>query len=259
MNLPRARKRFGQHFLVDAHVITQIVELIAVREHDHLVEIGPGRGALTAPLAATGARLSVIEIDRDLGAFIRGKFDQNPKFELHLVDALRFDFASLNGRAGVRVVGNLPYNISTPLILKLVEQAAHIQDMTFMLQKEVVDRLAANPGSKAYGRLSVMVQAQARVESFFEVPALAFSPPPKVVSKLVRITPQPMDLSIESRRQLESCVRTAFGQRRKTIKNTLGKHIPHDVLARCGIELERRAEEISVEEYVHLARSISPG
>jgi len=258
VNLPRARKRFGQHFLVDAHVIAQIIELISPRERDHLVEIGPGRGALTAPLVATGARLSVIEIDRDLGAFIRGKFDPSPKFELHLVDALKFDFASLNGPAGVRVVGNLPYNISTPLILKLVGQAAHIQDMTFMLQKEVVDRLAASPGSKAYGRLSVMVQSQARVESFFEVAAQAFSPPPKVISKLVRITPQSTGLSAESRAQLESCVRTAFGQRRKTIKNTLGKQISHEILASCGIELERRAEEISVDKYVRLARSICP-
>jgi 16S rRNA (adenine1518-N6/adenine1519-N6)-dimethyltransferase len=253
---PRARKRFGQHFLVDPHVIDQIVALISPGEREHLVEIGPGRGALTAPLLATGARLSVIEIDRDLAAFVRAEFGHQPNLEVHLADALDVDFATLEGDAPMRVVGNLPYNISTPLILNLVEQAC-IRDLTFMLQKEVVDRLTAAPGSKHYGRLSVMVQSRARVESFFEVTPMAFEPPPKVTSKLVRITPQRNGLSPRCKRELESCVRIAFEQRRKILKNTLGKQFNHGVLHRCGISLENRPEDITVDAYVRLAKSLS--
>lgn len=256
MKLPRARKRFGQHFLVDGYVIDKIVTLIAPAPIDHLVEIGPGRGALTAPLAATGVRLSVIEIDRDLAAFIAHKFRDHVNFDVHLEDALTVDLSSLNGHDGLRVVGNLPYNISTPLILRLLEQTTLIRDMTFMLQKEVVDRLAAGPGSKDYGRLSVMVQSQSRVEPHFDVPPEAFDPPPKVTSKLVRITPQARGPALQCRAQLERCVRIAFSQRRKTLRNTLGKHVDHDVLAACGIDLRRRAEEISVAAYVSLANTL---
>ncbi len=257
MSPPRARKRFGQHFLIDPHVIDEIMALICARKHDHLVEIGPGRGALTAPLLASGARLSVIEIDRDLAAFIIARLGCNPNLEVHLANVLDVDFATLNEGAPMRVIGNLPYNISTPLILNLIDQAACIRDMTFMLQKEVVDRLAASPGSKDYGRLSVMVKSRARVEPSFDVLPAAFDPPPRVTSKLVRITPQQDSLSHEGRRELESCVRIAFAQRRKILKNTLGKCISHDLLIHCGIALERRPEEINVDAYVHLARSLS--
>jgi len=257
VNPPRARKRFGQHFLVDRGIIAEIVNLISPQDNDHLVEIGPGRGALTRPLMATGVRLSVIEIDRDLAAIVAKEFSRRANFELHLGDALEFDFASLSGDDQIRVVGNLPYNIATALILRLIDQAPHIQDMTFMLQQEVVDRLAANPGSKDYGRLSIMVQSRAMVEPFFDVGPTAFEPPPKITSTMVRITPQNVGLSIGVLGHLEACVRTAFGQRRKTIRNTLGKRVDNDILAACGIGAGQRPEEISVEAFVHLAQTIA--
>jgi 16S rRNA (adenine1518-N6/adenine1519-N6)-dimethyltransferase len=254
---PYARKRFGQHYLVDEEVIDQIVALIATRPTDQLIEIGPGRGALTAPLARLGGRLTVIEVDRELGAIIERNFGHQTGFTIHIEDALKVDYPSLIDAGSVRVVGNLPYNISTPLILKLMDQQMAIDDMTFMLQKEVVDRLAATPGTKAYGRLSVIVQSKGRVEPFFEVPPLAFAPPPKVTSKLVRITPQSGALSPLQREHLESSVRIAFGQRRKTIKNTLGKMVEHDVLQDCGISLKERPEDITVACYVRLAQALA--
>lgn len=259
MSPPFARKRFGQHFLVDPGVIDQIIELIAPKPTDHLIEIGPGRGALTAPLLERGPQLTVIEIDRDLGAIINSKFDHHPRLKIHIEDALNVDFPTIIGPARVRVVGNLPYNISTPLILKLMDQPELIENMTFMLQKEVVERLAAVPGTKDYGRLSVMVQSQGQVEPFFDVPPHAFSPAPKVTSKIVRITPQSPQLSVAGLGQLESCVRIAFGQRRKTIKNTLGKSVSHDILEVCGIGLKQRPEEIGVSAYVRLAQLLTAG
>ena len=257
MSLPYARRRFGQHFLVDPAVIDQIIDLIGPTPADRIIEIGPGRGALTTPLVEHRAHLTVIEIDRDLGVAIKDEFGHEPRFKIQIEDALSVDYPALIGADRVRVVGNLPYNISTPLILKLMAHHTLIQDMTFMLQKEVVDRLCAVPGTKAYGRLSVMVQSQGQVEACFEVPPLAFAPPPKVTSKLVRITPQSRSLSSDAQAQLETNVRVAFGQRRKTIKNTLGKIVSHEVLAACGIDLTQRAEEISVDTYVRLAKALS--
>ncbi len=254
MSLPFRRKRFGQHFLTDRAIIDEIIELINPRPTDHLVEIGPGRGALTASMVNKGMFLSVIEIDRDLAAIVIKEFGHHPNFKLHVEDALKIDYSMVARSKSIRVIGNLPYNISTPLILKLTDQGGLIEDMTFMLQKEVVDRLAARPGTKDYGRLSVMVQSQGQVEPSFEVPPTAFAPPPKVTSKLVRITPQRQTLSTAGRSHLESSVRTAFGQRRKTIKNTLGKVVPHDALEACDIGLMQRPEEIEVAAYVRLAQ-----
>ena len=254
MSLPFRRKRFGQHFLIDRAIIDLIVELIDPRPTDHLVEIGPGRGALTASMVKKGMFLSVIEIDRDLAAIVSKEFGHHPNFKLHVEDALKIDYSMVARSKSIRVIGNLPYNISTPLVLKLADQGGLIEDMIFMLQKEVVDRLAARPGTKDYGRLSVMVQSQGQVEPSFEVPPTAFAPPPKVTSKLVRITPQLQTLSTAGRSHLESSVRIAFGQRRKTIKNTLGKVVPHDVLEACDIGLMQRPEEIEVAAYVRLAQ-----
>ncbi len=256
VSIPYARKRFGQHFLVDPAVIDQIIDLIAPAPAERMIEIGPGRGALTLPLVEHRVHLTVIEIDRLLASAIGDEFGDEPGFKIEIEDALNVDYPALIGANRVRVVGNLPYNISTPLILKLISHHALIHDMTFMLQKEVVDRLCAVPCTKAYGRLSVMVQSQAQVEACFEVSPLAFAPPPKVTSKLVRITPQSNSLSANAQAQLESNVRAAFGQRRKTVKNTLGKIVPHEILAASGIDLAQRAEEISVDTYVRLAKAL---
>ncbi|MDA0822740.1 MAG: 16S rRNA (adenine(1518)-N(6)/adenine(1519)-N(6))-dimethyltransferase RsmA [Proteobacteria bacterium] len=252
----RARKRFGQHFLIDQYTIDQIIELIAPVQGEHFVEIGPGRGALTAQLIRYNVPLDVIEIDRDLAQIINSKFGEFPNFNLHIGDALKTDYATFRNPGTLRIVGNLPYNISTPLILQLISQCSVIQDMTFMLQKEVVDRLAASPGSKDYGRLSVMVQSYAQVAGYFEVPPAAFDPPPKVISKLVRITPQNRGISPDTYRCLEYCVRLAFGQRRKTVKNSLGREISLDVIEKCGIDLKQRPEEIQVETYLLLAKAL---
>lgn len=251
------RKRFGQHFLVDNFVINDIIGLIAPREDEHLVEIGPGRGALTALLHSRVARLSIIEIDRELAASMNERYGKQANFDLLLGDALEVDYGALQSKQKLRLVGNLPYNISTPLILKLIEFSASIEDMTFMLQKEVVDRLAATPNSKDYGRLSIMVQSQADVSSYFEVEPTAFEPPPKVTSKLIRIAPQERQLTPSGLQHLAQCTRVAFGQRRKTLRNTLGKTFSHDLLEDCGIDLARRAEEISVDKFCALAQTLS--
>ena len=257
MSQLRARKRFGQHFLVDDFVIDDIIALIAPREDEHLVEIGPGCGALTALLHNRVARLSVIEIDRDLAASMNERYGKQANFDLLLGDALKVDYGALQSKQKLRVVGNLPYNISTPLILKLIEFSVNIADMTFMLQKEVVDRLAATPNSKDYGRLSIMVQSQANVSSYFEVGPTAFDPPPKVTSKLVRIAPQGRRLTPAGLQHLAQCTRIAFGQRRKTLRNTLGKTFSHGLLEDCGIDMARRAEEISVDTFCTLAQTLS--
>lgn len=257
MNVPRARKRFGQHFLIDDTVIAHIVDLINAKSGEHLVEIGPGRSALTVPLLAAASALTVIEIDRDLGRTLSLRFADNDKFRLVLGDALQIDFGKIAAGDPLRVVGNLPYNISTPLILSLLAQAPHICDMTFMLQKEVVDRLAGRPDTKDYGRLSVMVQSQCQVEAFFEVLPDAFDPPPKVMSKLVRITPHAEPLDPKVRDALEQCVRIAFNQRRKTLNNTLGKHYARVTIDDADIDLAQRPGEIPVDAYVRLATLIA--
>ena len=186
-----ARKRFGQNFLQDGGVINNILRAINPLPEEHLVEIGPGQGALTQQLSASGCQLDVIELDRDLVPGLLAAFSVNPRFKLHSADALKFDFNSLvSGAVPLRVVGNLPYNISTPLIFKLLENTAIIQDMHFMLQLEVVDRLAASPGNKDWGRLGIMAQYHCEVEKLFEVPPEAFNPQPKVQSAIVRLAPR---------------------------------------------------------------------
>jgi 16S rRNA (adenine1518-N6/adenine1519-N6)-dimethyltransferase len=253
----RSRRRFGQNFLRDPGIIDRIVAAIQPRPDDHLVEIGPGQGALTGPLLASGCRLDAVELDRDLVPVLLAAFGLNPRFTLHNTDALRFDVSQLqDGGAPLRVVGNLPYNISTPLIFHLLEGAAHIADMHFMLQREVVQRLAAAPGSGDYGRLGIMAQYACRVESLFEVPPEAFTPRPRVHSAVVRLIPyRESPWPTCDRRRLARVVQAAFAQRRKTLRNTLKGLIDAEGLAALGIDPGARAETLGLEQFIALANA----
>ena len=257
----RARKRFGQNFLHSESVIRRIVGTIAPARDDRIVEIGPGMGALTVPMLALVDKLDVVELDRDLVAELPERLGHPDNLVIHQADALAFDFRALAGGDGhdnhLRIIGNLPYNISTPLLFHLLDQADVVKDMHFMLQKEVVDRLAASPGTKAWGRLGVMTQARARVTLLFRVPPGAFTPAPKVESAVVRVVPR--TLSDRQRRLLpflEKVVRAAFGQRRKTLKNTLKGVLDDHELNGLEIEPGRRAETLSLEEFGKMAEWI---
>ena len=247
------RKRFGQNFLRDESVITAIARAIAPTDTDNLVEIGPGEGALTEALITSGCHLDAIELDRDLRTRLLAAFSSYPKFTLHSADALTFDFASLAQGQNIRVVGNLPYNISTPLIFKLLDYGPRITDMHFMLQLEVVQRLAASPGSKDWGRLGVMAQFQCEVEQLFEVPPEAFYPPPKVQSAIVRLTPrlEPRWPDVD-REALGKIVTQAFSQRRKTLRNNFKNVLTDEQLKRAGVEPSARAETLSIDQFVAL-------
>ena len=246
-----ARKRFGQHFLVDHGVIDGIVRAIDPQPGEAVVEIGPGLGALTRPLLQRCGALTVIELDRDLAVRLR----QQAGLEVVQADVLKVDFSELgvcaSGRK-LRVVGNLPYNISTPILFHLADHTAQVQDQHFMLQKEVVERMAAAPGSKAYGRLSVMLQWRYQIESVLDVPPGAFDPPPRVDSAVVRMVPLPVDASVDAAR-LSELVTTAFSQRRKLLRHTLGRWIEAQGL-QTDFNLQRRAEEVPLAEYLALAR-----
>src|SRR5690606_4012868 len=222
-SIHRARKRFGQNFLVDHGIIRDIVRAIHPRAHDHIVEIGPGKGAITQLLADSCENLSVIELDRDLVPWLKVRFEHHPNFQLFQADALAFDFAQLTQPdRRLRIVGNLPYNISTPLIFHLLSYSDTVLDMHFMLQKEVVKRMAASAGDSAYGRLGIMVQYYCAVEELFEVPPTAFDPAPKVDSAIVRLTPhRQLPYPANNVRVLEKLVNLAFQQRRKTLRNAL--------------------------------------
>ena len=249
-----ARKRFGQHFLTDGLVIDDIVDAIAPQPGQALVEIGPGLGALTKPLLQRCQSLTVIELDRDLAERLRLRAG----LTVIEADVLRVDFAALAQQAGqkLRVVGNLPYNISTPILFHLLESADSIADQHFMLQKEVVDRMAAAPGCKDYGRLTVMLQWRYRVASVLAVPPEAFDPPPRVHSAVVRMTPLPLDTRVDAAR-LQSLVAAAFSQRRKLLRHTLGRWLEAEGVE-SSFDLQRRAEEVPVAEYLALARRPSP-
>ena len=249
-----ARKRFGQHFLADDSVIHAIVRAIAPRPGEAVVEIGPGLGALTYAMRDHCGALTVIELDRDLAARLR----RQSELTVIEADVLKVDFNALAAAAGqkLRVVGNLPYNISTPILFHLLEACAVVQDQHFMLQKEVVERMAAAPGSKDYGRLSVMLQWRYRIESVLDVPPEAFDPPPRVDSAVVRMEPLPADDGVDAAR-LGALVAVAFSQRRKILRGTLGRWIEQQRL-QTGFDLQRRAEEVPVDEYLALAR-LRPG
>ena len=248
----QARKRFGQHFLADRGVVEDIVDAIDPRPGEALVEIGPGLGALTLPILERSQRLCVVELDRDLAERLR----RNPALEVIESDALKVDFAALaaSREHKLRLVGNLPYNISTPILFHLLPAAAAVQDQHFMLQKEVVDRMAASPATKAYGRLSVMLQWRYHIESLFEVPPEAFEPPPRVNSAVVRMLPWPAPAALDAG-LLEELVQVAFSQRRKLLRHTLGRWL-EDRAWGGAFDVQRRAEEVPVAEYVTLAQAL---
>ncbi len=253
---PVAKKRFGQHFLNDVHYIERIVAAINPQAADTMVEIGPGPGALTAPLLERLGHLHAVEIDRDLAAALRKRYPAE-KFTLHETDVLEFDFSVLGGR--FRAVGNLPYNISTPFLFHLATYAERLIDGTFMLQKEVVDRMVAEPGTEAYGRLSVMLQVRFRMQQLFDVPPEAFTPPPKVNSAIVRMVPLAAERSRARDEDLFGRMVTAgFGQRRKTLGNTLKPFLSAADMAAVGIDAKRRAETLSVDEFIALADAVKP-
>ncbi len=251
----RARKRFGQHFLVDTSVIDAIVHAIAPTEQDTVVEIGPGQGAITTPLLARAGNMHIVELDRDLAKTLRQRYANESKLTIHEADALRFDFSSLGER--LRIVGNLPYNISTPLLFHLLDFRERVVDMHFMLQKEVVDRMAASPGSRTYGRLGIMLGCFFNIESLFEVDCLAFDPPPDVTSAIARLVPLPAGTyDIHDAARLSRLVATAFSQRRKTLRNALRQVADEALLESVGIDPRLRPEAISIAEYVRLANTL---
>jgi 16S rRNA (adenine1518-N6/adenine1519-N6)-dimethyltransferase len=255
MSRHRPRKRFGQHFLVDPGVIGAIIDAIRVRDGDRIVEIGPGQGALTGLLARTGCEFHAVELDRDLAARLRGEFAGTGNVTIHEADALTFDFASLGDN--LRVVGNLPYNISTPLLFHLLQYRDRLVDMHFMLQKEVVDRMAAEPGSKAYGRLTIMLGVHFDVEALFDVGRDAFEPPPDVMSSVVRLVPLPAGTyDIDDAERFAKLVSQAFSQRRKTIRNSLRGMVDEDTLQFVGIDPGLRPEAIPIADYVGLANAL---
>jgi 16S rRNA (adenine1518-N6/adenine1519-N6)-dimethyltransferase len=258
MTSHRARKRFGQHFLHDRHIIDRIVKALGATADDHVIEIGPGTGALTRQLTASLAHLDAVELDRDLITHLESEFSP-AKLTLYQDDALRFDFCQLARHGGkLRLIGNLPYNISTPLLFHLLDQSDCIQDMLFMLQKEVVQRLCSAPGGKEYGRLSVMIQYRCAVEKLFDVPPSAFTPPPRVDSAVVRLVPhrQP-PVAVNDPERFAQLVSAAFASRRKTLRNNLKGLLSAEQMTSLGIDPTRRAETLSLAEFAALSNAVS--
>ena len=252
----RARKRFGQHFLIDPGVVDAIVSAIAPRPGDTLLEIGPGTGALTEALARRADRLHLVELDRDLAERQRQRWRNDERVTVHEADALAFDYPALGTR--LRVVGNLPYNVSTPLLFNLLEHRDSLIDMHFMLQKEVVDRIAAAPGSKRYGRLSVALQTWFEAGALFDVPPEAFDPPPAVHSAVLRLLPRGEDALLpHDPAALNRLLTAAFGQRRKTLRNALGNVVDASTLSETGIDPGARAETVDPRSWVRLANRIA--
>jgi 16S rRNA (adenine1518-N6/adenine1519-N6)-dimethyltransferase len=252
------RKRFGQNFLHDPAVIGRIVQAINPQAGDCLVEIGPGQGAITLPLLQAAGELIVVELDRDLIGPLADRCRDIGVLTVHNADALSFDFSALAADRPLRVVGNLPYNISTPLLFHLLGQHTCIRDMHFMLQKEVVERMAAAPGSGAYGRLSIMLQYRCRVTPLFTIGSGAFNPPPKVDSAFVRLEPHATPpVTLDDEAVFADLVRTAFMQRRKTLRNTLRTLLDADEISAAGIDPAARAETLSLAEFAELANVVA--
>ena len=249
------RKRFGQNFLHDHNIIYNILSSLQAKPGEHWVEIGPGMGALTEPLLNLELRLDVVELDRDLVSLLKDKFKQHANLEIFSADALRFDFSALvKNNEKLRIIGNLPYNISTPLMFHLLDNAQCIDDMHFMLQKEVVDRICAAPGSKKYGRLSVMMQYYCATELLFDVPPESFDPAPKVMSAIVRLVPhQQPPVEVNDITMLNRVVVQAFSQRRKTLRNSLKKLIEEDAIIAINIDPTLRAEALSLADFAKLS------
>jgi len=251
------RKRFAQNFLHDQQVIDRIIASIAPQSTDLLLEIGPGQAALTKPLIASAAELHVLEIDRDLVAQLEKKFAHISNITIHSCDALQVDFSEISGGRPFRLIGNLPYNISTPLIFHLLRWHELVTDMHFMLQKEVVDRMASGPGSKAYGRLSVMTQFRCSITPLFDVQPESFSPSPRVCSSVVRFQPlRAPPFKLGSDKSLEQVVAAAFSQRRKTLRNSLRKLFSAEQILATGIDPGQRAEQLSLSQFATLARAL---
>ena len=261
----KPRKRFGQNFLQDQNIIGRLITAIKPEAGQNMVEIGPGQAALTTPLLEKLGKLHAVELDRDLINLL--ETTMAPKgLTVHACDALKFDFTTLLTDTPLRVVGNLPYNISTPLLFHLLSYEQRIKDMHFMLQLEVVDRLAAGPGSKTYGRLSVITQYYCQIDKLFNVPPGAFFPPPKVMSAIVRLIPRKFSITASSETNLKKLVTTSFSQRRKTLRNNLKQILSSDQLGILEEQLEShntlifklsdRPETLSVEDYVMLSNII---
>lgn len=255
----QARKRFGQNFLHDQNIIDRIVSAINPRAEDNLVEIGPGLGALTYPVLKTAGQLDVIELDRDIIPHLKAGAENLGELRIHSHDALKFDYSSLvkEGKS-LKVFGNLPYNISTPLIFHLLSSSELISDMHFMLQKEVVDRMAAQPDSKQYGRLTIMTQYFCQAIKLFEVPASAFRPAPKVVSAIVRLRPHHVKPYIaEDEKLLNEVVTTAFNYRRKTLRNALKAYLQEDDFSHLAIDSTIRPEQLSIKSFIEISNYLA--
>ena len=254
----RARRQFGQNFLVDGRIVDEIISIVDARPDEHLVEIGAGLGALTDGLLAGGATLTAIEIDRDLLPRLARRFGSNPRFTLLARDALQIDLRALAGACKLRVVGNLPYNISSPLLLRLLDAADVLVDVTVMLQHEVAARLAAGPRCADYGRLTVAAQACCRVDLMLAVPPESFQPVPRVDSSVVRLTPHAALPSPALRATLGRITQQAFSMRRKMVRHSLGRSFNAAQLAACEIDSRQRPEEITVSQYLALAVLATP-
>lgn len=251
----QAKKRFGQNFLVDEQIISDIIRAIRPEPNDNMVEIGPGLGALTRPLLKQLNKLHVVEIDRDIISRLKTDYPQD-KIVIHEGDALQFDFATL--AAPLRVVGNLPYNISSPLLFHFADYAARITDMHFMLQNEVVERMVAGPSTPEYGRLSVMLQYRFCMEKLLDVPPESFRPAPKVDSAIVRMIPMPAEkIAVKNETLFAQVVATAFGQRRKTLRNTLKSYLTESDFAQLGIDAQLRAENLGVAEFARITNHLN--
>ena len=253
----KAKKHLGQNFLHEQSIIDKIVQAVNPKPGDRLVEIGPGQGAITFPLLDRHGELTVIEFDRDLIAPLTEAARSHGDLTVVHRDVLKVDFGALADGGRIRLVGNLPYNLSSPILFHALDHAAAISDMTFMLQKEVVERMASGPGSKVYGRLSVMLQAYCTVTPLFTVPPEAFRPAPKVDSAVVRLVPLPPEsIAVRDRGSFERVVRDAFGQRRKTLRNALSKLCDAGAIEAAGIRPDARAEQIEVGDFIRLANSL---
>lgn len=256
----RPRKRFGQHFLRDAHAVEQILTAIRPTPGDHFVEIGPGDGALTAALLPHVGVLDAVEIDRDLAALLSERLGHDRRLHLHTANVLKLDLAPLvaNPQQRLRIVGNLPYNITTPILFKLLAEPATVEDIHVLLQREVVERAVARPGGSAYGRLSVMLQIACEAENLFEVPADAFDPPPKVTSALLRLRMRTHSaVHIAEREVFAMVVREAFSQRRKTIRNALRHHFQATQIEAIGIDPKARPETLHLADFATLSNALS--
>lgn len=253
------RKRFGQNFLHDHHIVSRIFGTANPRPDQHWVEIGPGQGALTEPLLQSGVKLDLVELDRDLVAFLERRFGHYPNLTIHSCDALRFDFSRLaEANRPLHVIGNLPYNISTPLLFHLLASANDIAEMLFMLQKEVVERICAVPGSKKYGRLSIMIQYHCDAELLFYVPPESFEPAPKVMSAVVKLVPyRQLPHPAVDTAVLNKVVSQAFSQRRKTLRNALKSLFSEQELIDLDIAPDLRPESVTVEDYINLAQLLA--